>query len=139
SPGARWAGEARWETDAGLASRFTVPTQYDRVSARVGGRVSGAWGVALAGGVLTDDRYLPTVVTRMNPHSWRADNRLLGFAKLAPISSPAGPALEILASRRVDRPYNPMWSLDGYTTPCRDPLCSEPVFSPELIPGCERF
>jgi outer membrane receptor protein involved in Fe transport len=140
APGARWNGEARYETDAGVESRFTTPTQYDRVSARVGGPVFGGWGVALAGDVLTDDTYLPTNRSRSDPRSWRADNHLLGFAKIGRVASSSGPALEVLASRRVDRPYDPIWSLDGYTTPCADPpFCTTPGFSDEPLPGYERF
>lgn len=139
SPGPNWSGEARWETDGGVESRFTTPTQYDRISARVGGPVLRGWGMTLAGDVLTDDTYLPTAHTRSDPRSWRADNRLLGFAKIAPVSSPGGLALQVLASRLVDRPYNPLWSLDGYTTPCADPFCTEPGFSPEPVPGYQRF
>ncbi|HET9327805.1 MAG TPA: TonB-dependent receptor, partial [Candidatus Eisenbacteria bacterium] len=139
-PGSRWSGEARWETDAGISGRFMTPTQYDRVAARASGPVAGGWGIAIAGDVLTDDTYLPTVISRTNPRSWRADNRLLGFAKIAPVGSASGPAFEVLASRIVDRPYNPLWSLNGYTTPCVNPLLGcEPGFSTEPLPGYQRF
>jgi outer membrane receptor protein involved in Fe transport len=139
NPGRRWAGEARAESDVGLVSRWTDPTNYDRVAARAAGPLVGGLGVALAADLLSDDTYLPAQRTRIHDRSWRADNRLLGFAKLAPVERP-DLALEVFASRRVDRPYDPVWSLDGYTTPCANPpFCTEPGFSDEPLPGYVRF
>jgi outer membrane receptor protein involved in Fe transport len=139
-PGDRWSADARWESDGGLASDYTNPTRYNRVSARAAGPVVGGVGMAVAADVLGDDTYLPALRTRLDARSWRADNRILGFAKIASTRSGAPLALEVLGSRRMDRPYNPIWSLDGFTTPCSGFLCSEgPAFSPDPLPGYQRF
>jgi hypothetical protein len=46
----------------------------------------------------------------------------------------------VLANRRVTRPIDPMWSLDGYTAPCDDPDCAEgPVYSRDPRPGYTRY
>ena len=138
-PTPRWSGEATWGSDGWLGSAFFDPTHWGRVSGRVGGPVLGKLGAVVAGEVLTDDTYLPALRTRSDARSWRADNHLLGFAKLAPVGSDGRISLELFGSRRVTLPYNPMWSLDGYTTPCGDPFCTEPAFSDAPLPGYSRF
>ncbi len=140
-PGARWSGEARYQSDGGLdLSNGSRSTSYDRVSARLGGPLLGGLGAVVATDVLTDDTWLPALRTRIDRRSWRADNHLLGFTKLAPVGWSGGPTLEIFASRVVERPFNPIWSLDGYTTPCSGPLCSGgPAFSADPLPGYSRY
>ena len=138
-PGTRWAGEARGESDGGFGGRYATPTSYRRYAARVGGPVALGLGAVLAADALTDDTYLPALRTRIDRSSWHADNRLVGFAKLAPVAWPGGPTLEIFGSRVVQRPYDPIWSLDGYTTPCADPFCTSPGFSAVPLPGYSRY
>src|SRR5262249_16826612 len=71
---------------------------------------------------------------------WRADNHLLGHLKLATVEKPGGPVLEVLASRVVERPYNAMWTVDGYVIPCADPYCTYgPAYSPTPLPGYEYY
>jgi outer membrane receptor protein involved in Fe transport len=61
--------------------------------------------------------------------------------KIASVERAGGVALELIAQRDVDRPYDPAWSLDGYTTPCADPdSCLDgPGFSPTPAPGYARY
>src|SRR5207247_2153290 len=71
---------------------------------------------------------------------WRAEDRLVGHVKLAPTGERQGVALDVLGSRRVDEPYSPMWSLDGWTIPCGDAYCTTGAkFSPTPLPGYERY
>jgi hypothetical protein len=140
-PGPRWDGEALWRTDGRRG------THFDRVSARIGGPlgVLGLGAVATADATL-DDTYLPALRsagrldTWFGSFGWRADNRLLGHLKLAPVEARGGPALEVLANRVVERPYDPMWSVDGYVIPCTDPNCVQgPGYSPTPQPGYEYY
>ena len=68
--------------------------------------------------VLLDDAALPALRTESRTRllggsfGWRADNRLRGHVKLASSNPASRLALELLAARRVDRPYDPMWTLD---------------------------
>jgi outer membrane receptor protein involved in Fe transport len=140
APGKRFSGEARWESDGWLDTGLAEPTSYDRLSARLGGPVAGGIGAVVAADVLSDDTWLPALRSRSRPRSWRADNRVLGSVKVAPVGPGSPWALDVLGSRRVERPFNPLWSLDGYTTRCADPLCaSGPAFSPDPRPGYARF
>jgi outer membrane receptor protein involved in Fe transport len=140
-PGPIWGGEVRWEGDALVPAAFAEHTTgYGRVGARLGGPLVHGLGAVAAIDALTDDTYLPALRSREGRWSWRADNRLIGLLKLAPIAAPAPITLEILGSRWVHRPYNPMWSLDGYTTPCADPACVEGWgFSSDPQPGYDRY
>ena len=140
-PGPRWGGEMLWRTDGRHG------TSYDRVSARLGGPlgVLGLGAVASAEATL-DDTYLPALrsggrtSTPFGSFGWRADNRLLGHLKLAPVEMRGGPVLEVLASRVVERPYNAMWTLNGWTIPCLDPDCLlGPGYSPTPRPGYEPY
>jgi hypothetical protein len=140
-PGARWSGEALWRTDGRRG------THFDRVSARLGGPL-GVLGLGVVGSadVTLDDTYLPALRsagrtgTPLGSFGWRADNRMLAHLKLAPVEKRGGPVLEVLASRRVDRPYSPSWSLDGWTIACVDPFCTlGPGYSPTPLPGYEYY
>jgi hypothetical protein len=90
-PGPRWDGEALWRTDGRRG------THFDRVSARIGGPlgVLGLGAVATADATL-DDTYLPALRsagrldTWFGSFGWRADNRLLGHLKLAPVEARGG-------------------------------------------------
>ena len=140
-PGPRWSGEALWRTDGRRG------THYDRVSARLGGPL-GVLGLGAVGSaeVTLDDTYLPSLRsagrtdTPLGSFGWRADNRMLAHFKLAPVEKRGGPAFQVLASRRVDRPYSPSWSLDGWTIACVDPFCTlGPGYSPTPLPGYEYY
>ncbi len=142
-PGEHVEGEVRWEGDGDLRTDFSDPTHYNRVAARLGGPLWGRLGAVVSADVLADDTYLPALCSRRSRTTWRADNRLLGFVKLAPIGASPAVALEVFASRRVDRPFNPMWSLDGYTTTCTGLFCTGgPAFSDTFPPdslGYQRY
>ena len=139
-PGPIWTGEALWRTDT---RRFA---HYDRLGVRLGGPL----GVLGLGAVVTadatfDDTHLPALRTGhtktwLGTLGWRADNRLLAHLKLAPVGARGGPALQLLASRRVDRPFDAMWTVDGWTIPCVGPECLEgPGYSPTPVPGWQRY
>jgi len=140
NPGRRPELQARWEGDGGLTTDYTRRTGYQRVAAQVSGPVGGGLGAVVSADVLGDDTYLPALRSRARQGSWRADNRLLGLLKLAPIAAPATAALEIIAGRRVERPFNPMWTLDGYTHPATGMFGSEgPAFSDVPLPDYRRY
>jgi len=131
---------ARWEGDADWSNDFTQATGYHRATALLSAPIGLGLGAVVSADVLADDTYVPALRERPQWNSWRADNRLLGFFKLAPLTGMDGAALEVLASRRVQRPYNPMWSLDGYTNPSTGVFGSEgPAFSEEPLPGYNRY
>ncbi len=142
-PGPRWSGEALWRTDGQSG------THYDRVSARLGGPLGLlGLGATATADVSLDDTHLPALRSAgrqemaLGSFGWRADNRMLAHLKLAPVAAQGGLALQVLGSRRVDRPYNPMWSLGGWTILCDvdDPYCSlGPKFSPTPLPGYEPY
>jgi hypothetical protein len=79
-------------------------------------------GLALAGEVRLGEAGLPDLRalgrTRVLGRSfgWRADNHLIGWAKLAPVARPQSASLEVLASRTVRAPYDPMFTYDGWVT-----------------------
>jgi outer membrane receptor protein involved in Fe transport len=140
-PGERWSGEALWRTDG------RRDTRYDRVGTRLGGPLGilGLGAVATAE-VTLDDTDLPALRSQGRRRvmggsfGWRASDRMLAHLKLAPVSGRRGFALQLLAGRRLDEPYDPMWSLDGWTTPCDGPDCIRgPRFSPTPKPGYERY
>jgi outer membrane receptor protein involved in Fe transport len=139
TPRERLSGEFRWQNDRWVDRILAEPTRHDHLSGRLAGRVWGSVGAVLAADVLTDDTWLPALRSRGGSRSWRADNRILGLFKLAPVSA-ATWALDVMGSRRVEQPYNPLWSLDGYTNPCTGPSCVDgPAFSPDPLPGYSRF
>jgi hypothetical protein len=113
-PDGRASGEARWQ-------RSLNHRGYDRASARVGAPLQ-AWGLGLvaAGDATVDDNWLPTLRTPVRagavlPFHWRVDNRMNGFVKVAPIAAPRRFVAQVLFDRRLQRPYDPSWSLDGWT------------------------
>ena len=144
-PGERWSGEAQWHTDA------QISTQYDRVGARAGGPIPRTGlGVVASVEATLDDTHLPSLRSAGRKEilgssiGWRADNRVLGHLKLATRSGASRLSLELLANRRVDRPFDPQWSLDGYTTNCIDPDGQVPCaggagYSDEALPGYQRY
>ena len=63
-----------------------------------------------------DDQFLPQRQSRGRQDvlgrsfGWRNDNHVLGWAKLAPIANPQSVSLEVMGSRVVSQPYDPMIS-----------------------------
>lgn len=136
-PDGRFSGTARWQSDGAFSTR------YDRIGARVGAPLGIlGLGAVAAGDVTLDDtwqpapRALPRRRIAGGSFGWRADNRLLGWLKLAPVGQPRAFTAEILASRRVHHPYDPAWSLDGWVA--YDGL-GLPVWSPDELPGFTRY
>jgi hypothetical protein len=138
-PGARPEARLRWSGDGGL------DTRYDRVSARAGAplRVLGLGLVSAVDGTF-DDTWLPALRTSSRtkvlgaPLGWRAENHMTGYLKLAPVEQPRRLAAEVLASRQVHRPYDPAWSLDGWTYVPANAKAA-PIFSPVELPGYQRY
>ncbi|HKQ57342.1 MAG TPA: TonB-dependent receptor [Candidatus Eisenbacteria bacterium] len=136
-PGARTEGEARWQTDAGLDTRF------DRLSGRVSAPLPGRrLGVVAAADVTLDDTWLPALRSNGRrsilgvPVGWRADNRLLGWLKLAPVGHAPRFAAQVAASRTVRKPYDAAWTRDGWSA--LDGL-GFPVYSDTAQPGLDRY
>ena len=137
-PGQRPSLAWRWQT--ALESRW-----YDRLAARVGTplHVLGL-GLVAAGDAALDDTWLPALRSPSEQRvvgmsfDWRAENRLLGFVKLAPVERPQRFSAQVLVSRHLQRPYDPAWALDGWTFVPADPRVT-PRFSPEPLPGYRRY
>lgn len=137
--GKRTEAEFRWRTDGGL------DTRYDQVSGRLSTPLAGGWGAVAVAEATLDGTHLPSLRTQSRREilggswGWRDDNRLLGFFKLAsPGVTPLG-TLQVLASRRVTRPYDPMWSVDGYVNFCADANCTYWDVRPSPGPGYEYY
>jgi outer membrane receptor protein involved in Fe transport len=129
----------RWQTDGGR------DTRYDLFGARFGAPLPfGGLGVVATGEAMLDDTWMPALRSPAQgtvlglPVGWRAENRLLGHLKLAPVESPGRYSLEVAAGRLVHRPYDPAWSLDGWTFIPANPK-SPPIFSPDPLPGYQRW
>lgn len=128
----RWRSRVLWQTDAGRA------THDDRVGAMAAGPIPGTGlGIAVGGEARLDDTQEPalrtTQRTKVGPLSfgWRAKNQTAMLARIAPVENPARVAIQALVSRKLLRPFNPMFSLVGFTSPCTDPMCiNGPVYSP---------
>src|SRR5262249_55837199 len=97
-----------------------------------------------------DDTHLPALRSEgrhkiwLGSFGWRAEDRLLGHFKLAPLGPRPPVTLEVAASRRIDQPYDLTWSLDGYTStypdPSGDPFGTQgPGYSPTPKPGFTRY
>jgi len=138
-PDARLSGEWGWQTDGGR------DTRYDRV----GGRLSAplgvlGMGIVAAGDATLDDTWLPALRSQSRHGvaglslGWRAENRILGYLKVAPTRPSGGVSAQVAVSRQVRQPYDPAWSLDGWTLPNPDPKGS-PTFSPVPLPGYVRY
>src|SRR5262249_26014002 len=59
------------------------------------------------------------------------------YLKLAAGKHPDRLALQLLGSRQVHEPFDPAWSLEGYSG--YDDTTSLPVFSDTLVPGFEHY
>jgi len=137
-PGERREGEVRWQSDAGLDTRF------DRVGARGSTPIPLlGLGVVAAAEATLDDTALPALrtVSRHDvlglPVGWRAENRMLGYFKLAPVAAPRRYSVQVMSSRTVSQPYDAAWSLDGWLG--YDEVLALPVFSPTPMPGFVRY
>ncbi len=107
----------RWTSDAHTS------TGYDALHARVRAPIARTGlGLALAGEARLDDLGLPVTRSRGTTEvlgtkfGWRQDNHLLAWAKLAPVAGPQRFSLEVLGSRVVRQPYDPMFDFDGWVS-----------------------
>ena len=140
APPSRPAGEILWQTDGGL------DTRYDRVAGRFGLPLPGDVAAVVTAEARLDDSYLPALRTQGRrdllggSFGWRANNRLLGHLRLEHTAG-SRLAVDVLASRIVDQPWNPMWTIDGYTAPDGDPesFGVGPMYSPDPLPGFSRY
>ncbi len=139
NPPRRPGAELRWRTDGRLG------THYDQVSARAGAPLGFlGLGAVAAGDVVLDDTWLPNLRTPSRhevlgvPFGWRAENRLLGFVKVAALDTPERLSAQVIVGRAVHEPYSPNWSLDGWTSAPPDPKIPR-VFSPTPQPGYLRY
>jgi len=109
NPGPRPSAALRWLSTGRLGTSFDW----------VGGRGSlplplAGLGLIAAGEARLDDQFLPGRPARgrderpLGRFGWRNDNRMLGWAKLAPVANPQAFSLEVFASRVVGEPYDPM-------------------------------
>ncbi len=143
-PEPRASGAFRW-----LAGSDATP-RFDRVGGRLGAPL-GASGLGLvaSGEATLDDPDYPALRSSGRQHvmggsfGWRMDNHMLGHFKLAPTGEQRPFALELVVNRRVDRPFDPMWTLDGWTTPelPLTPSSAGPGYSPTPVyaPGWGRY
>ncbi len=139
NPTARPSAEWRWESDGRRG------TNYDRYQGRVSTplHVMGLGAVAAGDGTF-DDTWLPALRSRTRhdfaglPLGWRAENRVLGSLKIAPVERPEKFSAEVFANRQVHRPYSPSWSLDGWTVIPFNPKMS-PVFTPYYVDSAYRY
>lgn len=136
-PGERLAGEWRWQTDGGL------DTRYDRWSGRVSTPLPIlGLGVVAAADATLDDTWLPSLRSPTRHRvaglslGWRDENRILGYLKVATVAAPRRVSLQVLASRRVSKPYDPMWSLDGWVGFDGNGFVH---YSPDPLPGYQRY
>jgi outer membrane receptor protein involved in Fe transport len=137
SAGERWAGRLLWQTDG----RRT--THDDRLGARVSGPIlRTGLGLSIGGEGRFEDSNAPDLRTLHRTRvlggsfGWRARNQVTAMARLAPVRDPGRFAIQAIVSRKLLRPFNPMFTLKGWTTPCPDLACVDgPAFSPTEIPG----
>ena len=116
-PTERPSALVRWTSDGRRG------TGFDALHARVTGPLARTGlGFAVAGEARLDDLGLPATRSRGRlellgrSFGWRQDNRLLGWARLAPVDRPQRASLEVLASRTVLQPFNPMFDFDGWVS-----------------------
>ena len=138
-PGARPSLAWRWQTDGGR------DTHFDRLSARLSGPLGvRGLGAVVAGDATFDNTYLPALRTP-SVHEvagfdlgWRAENRMIGFLKLAPVQAPARFSIEATGGRVVREPYDAQWTLDGWTYISPNPK-EYPIYSPVPLPGYQHY
>jgi outer membrane receptor protein involved in Fe transport len=138
-PGERFSGEWRWQSDGGPGG-----DRYDRVSGRMGAPLHlFGLGVVAAGDATLDDSRLPDLRsaarTKVAGRSfdWRADNRVLGYVKLAPANGSRRFVAQALVGRHLQRPYDPAWSLDGWVV--LPAASGRPIFFADSQPGAMPY
>ena len=107
------AGALRWLSDGRRSGA------YDWLGAR-GSLPLHAAGLGVVGALEArlDDQQMPGRHSRGRTEllgqrfGWRNDNHLGAWAKLAPIAHPRSVSLELLASRTVQQPWDPMFAYD---------------------------
>ncbi len=140
SAGPRWRSRLLWQT--------AIPGGSP--DDRIGGRVSGPLGATGAGVAVSaearlDDASLPNLRSPQRTRAlglslgWRARNQVAATLRLAPVRAPERIVVEAIVIRRLLRPFDPMFSLVGYTSPCPDPQCLEPPAFREDANGGLRF
>jgi hypothetical protein len=133
----------KWQTDGALFTR------EDRIAGQLGTPLGHTgFGLVATAQTVLDDTNLPALrsqgrhpILGIGEFGWRADSRLAGHVKLAPLAEKSGPAIEAIVTRRVEQPYDPAFGLDGYTTTCADPesCLNGPAFRPDPAAGYARF
>ena len=138
-PGERPAVEWRWQSDG------RTGTHFDRVAMRLDAPLELlGLGLMTAGEATLDDTALPMLrsISRRSiaglSFGWRAENRMLGLIKLAPVREPQRFTAQLLVGRQVHRPYDPAWTLDGWVYLPANPKAT-PDFSPDSLPGYRRY
>jgi len=135
--GDRWHSRLLWTTDvAGNAND-------DRVGGRVSGPLPGTGlGLGVAGEMHLEDDGVPDLRTSQfvsvlgGSLRFRGQNRLAALARLAPVKEPRRFAIEAMVTRKLLRPFDPMFERVGWTSPCPDPDCEQPpAYSPTEIDG----
>ena len=113
NPTATPAGAVRW------LSTGRRGTSFDWLGARGSAPLPLAGlGLVAAGEARLDDQFLPSRASRGRSEvlgrriGWRNDNHVLGWAKLAPVANPQAASLEVIGSRAVSQPYDPMFAWD---------------------------
>jgi len=127
-PGRRPSFAWRWQT--ALEDRW-----YDRASARIGTplRVLGL-GLTAAVDAALDETWLPRLRSERSERvaglsfDWRAENRVLGWVKLAPVEQPQRFSAQVLMSRHLQRPYDPAWTHVTWVGSSGDP--GSPTWQP---------
>lgn len=115
TPTPRPGGAIRWMSDGNRGTGFQ--SLHARGSVPVPGT---ALGIVAAGETRFDDLGYPSLRSQGDDRflgarlRWRQDNRMLAWAKLAPLDRPQRASFEVLASRTVQLPYNPMFDFDGW-------------------------
>lgn len=130
--GDRLRSRLLWETTGG------GDTPDDRVGARLSGPLARTGlGLAAGGEARLDDASLPELRTTEHtsvlgvPVAWRARNSATALARVAPVKAPERLAFTAMVSRRLLRPFNPMYTVNGWVSPCTDPQC---IFGPKFSP-----
>ncbi|HEX5633803.1 MAG TPA: hypothetical protein VFX50_11275, partial [Gemmatimonadales bacterium] len=113
NPTERPSGAVRWLTTARRGTAFDWLGARGSLPLGVGGL-----GLVAAGETRLDDQFLPGRASRGREQvlggsfGWRNDNRVLGWAKLAPVANPQAFSIEAMGSRVISQPYDPMFSWD---------------------------
>lgn len=141
APSRVWTGRTSWSSDA------RTGTHHDRVGALASGPIPRTgYGLVAAAEALLDDTHIPNARTKSRADvfgasfGWRAENRMSGSLRLAPLAGGRGPVLQVVTARRVDEPFDAGWTVDGWVIPCTGLGCSGgPTVVPDSVPGAIRY